>query len=312
VTLQTKLVAAAVLLVLTALVAAGLYVWKRPLSLYAWINRRALARGGFVKTEVATSVGRQTVWQAGSGKTLVVLHGAGDHAGGWADVAPRLATTHHVVVLDLAGHGESEPVKGPLSVGTVLTGVEEVVGGLTGGPVILVGNSLGAWIGLHYALRHPERVERLVLVNGGGLKGDRPDLTLTPSTREEAARTLAALRDPASPPISGWVMDDIIREAHVGPLGRLAQTAGEMDRYLLDGRLRKIVTPVDMVRGQSDRLFPPAYAQKMMAQLPASRLTLIPGCGHAPQQECPTRFLAVLREVLALPAPGPAIVTAGG
>jgi hypothetical protein len=41
----------------------------------------------------------------------------------------------------------------------------------------------------------------------------------------------------------------------------------------------------------------------MMAQLPASRLTTIPRCGHVPPQECPSRFTAALLEVLAMPAP---------
>ena len=43
----------------------------------------------------------------------------------------------------------------------------------------------------------------------------------------------------------------------------------------------------------------------MMAELPASRLTTIPGCGHVPQQECPSRFGSALLDVLTMPPPLP-------
>jgi hypothetical protein len=44
----------------------------------------------------------------------------------------------------------------------------------------------------------------------------------------------------------------------------------------------------------------------MMAQLPAARLTTIPGCGHVPMQECPARFGSALSDVLTMPPPMPA------
>jgi acyl-CoA dehydrogenase len=51
---------------------------------------------------------------------------------------------------------------------------------------------------------------------------------------------------------------------------------------------------------------------QMMAQLPASRLTTIPACGHVPQQECPARFGAALSDVLTMPPPLPALREAPG
>ena len=174
-------------------------------------------------------------------------------------------------------------------------------------PAIIVGNSLGAWVALLYAREHPDRVARLVLVNGGALVGDRTDLepdAEDPRGGGRADDAVAGLRRPG--PIPGFVLDDVVREAQTGPLARLAQTAGEMGQFVLDGKLAEITAPVDLLWGESDRLFSLAYARRMMAQLPASRLTTIPGCGHVPQQECPARFGAALSDVLTMPPPLPA------
>jgi pimeloyl-ACP methyl ester carboxylesterase len=115
------------------------------------------------------------------------------------------------------------------------------------------------------------------------------------------------LRDPGADPLPGFVLDNVVREAQAGPIGRLVQTAGEMGQYVLEGRLHEVKAPADLLWGESDKLFSIAYARRMMSQLPAARLTTIPACGHVPQQECPARFGAALSDVLTMPPPLPAM-----
>ncbi len=175
------------------------------------------------------------------------------------------------------------------------------------GKVTLVGNSLGAWVATVWAKEHAGRVSHLVLVNGGPLLGDRPDLTLQPKTRAEADRTLGALRDPSAPMIPDFVVDDIIRVAATGPIARLAAEETSMRAYLLDGKLRGFDVPVDLLWGASDRLLSVDYARRLAAQLPAARLTTIERCGHAPAVECPDRFTEALLRVLKDPLPEPTV-----
>ena len=293
-------------LVLLVLAVGALYVWKRPLSVYAAFNRRNLAGAGLTEAMADSPLGPQAYWSGGAGPTLVLLHGAGDSAGTWASIVDKLVPRYRVVVPDLAGHGHSAPADGPLSVGQVLVGVEAVLRTGPQEPVILVGNSLGAWVALLYAKQHPDRVARVVLVNGGALVGERPDLSLLPKTREEAAALMTQLRDPSADPIPGYVLDDVVREANHGPIARLAQSAGSMGEFVLEGKLHDLAVPVDLIWGESDKLFGLSYAKRMMAQLPASRITTIPGCGHVPHQECPARFRALLLDVLTMPPPLPA------
>ncbi|MEW6337618.1 MAG: alpha/beta hydrolase [Acidobacteriota bacterium] len=292
-------VALAVLASTAIAVGAWLFV-KRPLALYAWSTRGALARSGLVKIQADTPAGAQTVFTGGRGPATVLLHGAGDQAGTWFLVVPELAKKRSLIVPDLAGHGDSAPEKGPIAFTQVLEGVEGVIRSLAAGrKVTVVGNSLGAWVGIHVALRHPEWIERVVCVNGGPLRGSSGASAVLPRTREEARASVALTRDPASRPIPDKVLDDIVRQARVGPLARFAATASTMEPWVLaDEQLGALKVPVDIVWGASDRLMPVEYARRMQAAIPGARLQTLEACGHVPQVECPLALIAALATVL--------------
>ena len=274
-----------------------------PLARIAVAARAALDAAGLERREVQAAGRRLVLWRGGSGPHLVLLHGSGHQAGAWVAVAPGLLRDHTVHVFDLPGHGDSEPQEGPLRMAEVVAGLEEYLLALDG-KTTLVGNSFGAWLATVHAHRHPERVERIVLVNGGALFNlPAAGLSLTPADRETARRTMAALRDPASPELPDAVLDDIVKRAGSGPIGRMFQDPAGLMGHLLDGRLGEVTVPVDLLWGASDKLMTLDYARRMADQLPRSRLTVLERCGHIPASECPERFLEALRGVLALPPP---------
>ena len=91
--------------------------------------------------------------------------------GGWIDslstwyftTAPALATTRHVLLYDLRGHGRSErPVDG-YGLRSMAADLRELVDGFTSERIAVVGFSLGGAIAARFAVDHPDRVERLVL-----------------------------------------------------------------------------------------------------------------------------------------------------
>jgi pimeloyl-ACP methyl ester carboxylesterase len=295
------LLAFGVLIIIGIIVSAWM-VWKRPLMVDASFSRMALKRLGFSSSEIPTPDGEMTVWQAGSGQCLVLLHGAGDQAGAWARMVRGFAESSRVVIPDLPGHWKSDPRTGPLGVDQVLGGVEAIMESVCAGEhAILVGNSLGGWVALLYSRDNPGRVARLVLVNGGGLSLPNPAVTLYPENREQARATMTALMGPATPPLPGFVLDDVIRHAREGPAGRMAETASEMPKYLLDGQLSGVTVPVELVWGDSDGLLTMEYAGRMQAGLSRARLHPVKGCGHVPHRECPDRFAEVLRAALSEP-----------
>lgn len=272
----------------------------RPLTVFGWRTRLALRAAGVKRLAVATPAGRQVVFVGGHGPVLVLLHGAGGQAGTWFRVAPELAKTHRLIVPDLAGHGASAPASGPIEVRQVLEAAEAVIGTLANGDrVTLVGNSLGAWIAMLIAHRQPGRVAMAVCIDGGAIRG--PDLRarLQPKNRSDARESLAQTRDPERAPVPDFVLDDIVRQAQVGPLARLAATAASMEAYTLsETQLHEITVPVRLIWGASDRLVPIEYAKRMQGALLNVKLFTITGCGHVPPLECPDKFLAALRQAL--------------
>lgn len=295
----------AVMLAVTA--ALGLYFFSNPIGISLWIARSSLERMDVEKNTLTLERGELVYYNGGTGReTLVLLHGMGHQASSWVNVVPGLLTRYRLIVLDLPGHGESDPKKGRLTLQDSLDGVRAVLDEASpDAPVVLVGNSMGAWISLLYALEHPERVERLVLLNGGGLSGELKDeegpLTLLPETREQAARLIRALSPEGTPVPAGFVLDDMIEKIAEGPAPR--QIAGIDVDLLLDDRLGEITTGADILWGTDDWLLPLAYGRRLDDGLPASRFHELEGCGHIPHQQCPGLFLETLFEVMALDPP---------
>lgn len=296
---------------LIALVSTA-YAQQGPMDFFIAFSRSQLAAQGFVR-HAAEVGGHETVWwERGSGPALVLVHGVNDQAGSWFLVASGLVGEgYHVLLPDLPGHGESAPAAGPLSMTTVLTGfegwLETYAQSEDAGAPILVGNSMGAWIAMVIALRRPELTSRVVVVNGGPLRGETSDLDLLPKDREAARRLVAALRDPSSPPTPDAILDDLVRRVPTSQVTRMSQEEKDLESYLLkDERLAEIRTPVDVLWGESDHFLGRGYADRLVAALPNVRLTLIPKCGHVPQVECAQSFAEKLKEVLASAAPGAA------
>ena len=104
---------------------------------------------GFEKASVPVPFGHIVYFRAGSGPPLLFIHGVNDQAGTWARVAPAFAATHHVVVADLAGHGDSDPQQGDLTGTQLADGIAAVVAAeAPAGHLTVVGNSLGGFLAL--------------------------------------------------------------------------------------------------------------------------------------------------------------------
>jgi pimeloyl-ACP methyl ester carboxylesterase len=306
-TLLKVLVAIGVVMVI-AIIASVWMVWKRPLSVDARFSRFALGKLGMEEVSVPSPDGHVNVWIGGEGPCMVMLHGAGDQAGAWARMLKPLLDDYRVVIPDLPGHWKSDPREGPLGIDQLLSGVEVVMDSVCAGEeVVLVGNSLGAWLGMLYAHDYPARVSRLVAINGGAIKEDDPAVNLFPQNREEALETMKGLMGPATLPPPDFVLDDMVRHMNEGPAsrlaGRLADPNENIETYLLDDRLDEVVVPVELVWGDADALFTLDYAQRLLDGLPRARLHLVHGCGHVPHRECPDKTLEALEAALAMPPP---------
>lgn len=267
---------------------------RSPLRLFTWFSRWTLGQGGLVRETVPSDVGPQVVWSVGQGAAVVFLHDVGAQAGVWAKTFTELPRGRfRMIVLDLAGHGESAPATGPLGIGTMISGLAATVRQLD--RVVLVGHGVGAWLAMLYAGAHPDQVARVVVVGGGPLRGMRADVPLVPKDLDDARLLSAAVR---ATPAADYVLKDVVRSAAAGPLARWASAEPEYTELEAEERLAGFPVPVELVWGAADGLWPAEFADELARVLPESRLTKIDGCGHAPHEERPAEFAAVLAQVL--------------
>jgi pimeloyl-ACP methyl ester carboxylesterase len=167
-----------------------------------------------------------------------------------------------------------------------------------GGPVTVAGLSMGAWMGTRLALRRPELVARLVLVDAAGYRGqdwERIDKLVRVEDMAGVELLYGALFS-----ITPWVMrhsrSGFLR-AYTSPSVRNLLAALEESDTYLDSDLARLRMPVALIWGERDGLFRLDTARAMAAALPRSRLYVLRGCGHAVHLECPRAMVGALRQV---------------
>lgn len=109
-------------------------------------------------------------WGNPSAPTVILVHGGFDHARSWDWTARALAQDYHVVALDLRGHGDSGwSLDGGYSIANFVYDLAQLVDMIDRSPVTIVGHSLGGSVSLRFAGLYPEKVQRIVAIEGLGL-----------------------------------------------------------------------------------------------------------------------------------------------
>lgn len=156
--------------------------------------------------------------------TIVAVHGITANGLAWYEVARRLAGRVTLLAPDLRGRGASRSVSGPYGLARHADDVAVLIGALGSGPVTVVGHSMGAWVSALAAVRHPELVRRVLLVDGA------VTFPLPQGVREEDA--LAAVLGPALARLSTIFPDrDAYREFWRGHPAFVGEWTEGIDAY---------------------------------------------------------------------------------
>src|SRR5579871_4980817 len=140
--------------------------------------------------------------EAGSGPEVILLHGLGGDRSAWAFTVPALAKKFHVYAPDQVGFGDSDKPLIDYRISTLVEFLDAFCKKLNIQKATLVGNSLGGWVALDFALKHPDRVNKLMLVDSAGYSPKRvggPVYTreqlhaLDPATVEEEKRLMSMI-----------------------------------------------------------------------------------------------------------------------
>lgn len=107
------------------------------------------------------------VWE-GTGKSILCVHGITANCCCWEVMASTLFPQYRVMAMDLRGRGRSDKPNQGYSLDHHIRDINCLLDDLNIKKVVIMGHSLGAFIGLAFAARYPDRIDRLILVDGGG------------------------------------------------------------------------------------------------------------------------------------------------
>jgi pimeloyl-ACP methyl ester carboxylesterase len=176
-------------------------------------------------------------------------------------------------------------------------------------PYHLVASSLGGKVAVEFAVRHPELVDRLVLLCPSGM-GDVERLPIVDGVRRNDIRALVESvfhdADQAGPPLVAYYARSFAdRRWRTGLLRTVRGTMGHCVR----DRMALVCRPTLVVVGEQDRIVDPLRVEEAARLLPDGRFLSIPACGHAPQLERPEIVNPLVSDFLNGGEPGDAHLT---
>jgi pimeloyl-ACP methyl ester carboxylesterase len=250
----------------------------------------------------------------GAGVPVVFIHGFPTSGHLWSEVIPLMPRGHRIVVLDLLGYGRSDrPLKRAVDVRAHAERVVELLDELRIHRACIVGHGIGGGIAQSLAIRHPERVSHLCLIDSVAF--DR-----WPTLEAQLAR--------ASLPISRFLPPDalltIVRRNMRHGYADHARAAHSIDLYLrpfketegraalvahilaltsretikLGRQLGKIRAPTAIVWGEHDRVIPLAVGRRLQSTIAGATLDVIPDGRHFTPEELPRQIADAIGRLL--------------
>lgn len=239
-----------------------------------------------VQRRIATAQGETFVMESGKdgAPAVVFLHGSASNSVTWLRDAAVLGDRFKVYAVDMIGEpGLSAESRPPLASGAYAPWLGEVLAGLGVDHCALVGISLGGWLALEFATRHPDRLSALALLCPGGVGRHRnvllwaaPLLALGPWGRARFMQIVGAPQpDPDAPPAAkafAAFMADIHREFIV--------RRERLPRFS-DAALRRLTMPLMAILGGRDAFIDsPGTRARLTANIPHADIRWLPQASH--------------------------------
>ena len=235
--------------------------------------------------------------ELGSGPPVVMLHGllVGSMASWYFTAAPVVARAHRVLLYDLRGHGKSERALTGYDIETMATDLASLSSEFSQEPVALVGHSYGAAIALHFAIHHPRRVRRLVLVEAPlpASRLDELDAFLGKSPAQMADSLPGVLRDALAR--KGRQATRFIDALRFLTVESSLFTDLRGARDIPDRVLQSVTCPVLCIYGTESSCRP--VGERLARALPNAKLTMLHG-GHFLPLEASEAVSASIAEFL--------------
>lgn len=247
--------------------------------------------------------------EAGSGPTVILLHGLGGDTTNWAATIPALAAKYHVYVPDQIGFGQSDKPVMNYRVATLVEFLDQFYKKLGIEKATVVGNSLGGWTAASFAISHPGKVDKLVLVSAAGYTAKRwggPELTkdiysvLNPSTTADLKRAMSAVfynKAMITDQFVETLFTNKLKKGDGYTINAFIDSIMRGEDYI-DDKVKTIKAPTLVIWGREDGLTPLGMGEAFAQDIPGAQKVIIEKCGHVAQLEKPAEFNAALLKFL--------------
>jgi pimeloyl-ACP methyl ester carboxylesterase len=238
---------------------------------------------------------------------ILFIHGFGSSLHTWEEWASALESRYRIVRFDLPGNGLSDPdPEGDYSDERSHKLIVTLMDGLGLVQVGIAGHSIGGRLAWTFAARHPQRVDRLVLVAPDGFASPGFEYGRAAEVPASMALMRYVLPEPllkmslapayADPAVLTPALTTRYHEMMLAPGARQAMLARMRQTVLTDPvpLLRGIQAPTLLIWGEQDAMIPFANAADYLGALPNARLSALPGVGHLPQEERAAQGLEAL------------------
>lgn len=258
--------------------------------------------------------------ESGQGQpAIILLHGFGASLFSWREVMQPLSHQAQVIAYDRPAFGLTErPLTwqgiNPYSTEAQADLLIALLDHFKIQKAVLVGNSAGGTVAVLAALKYPERVQALVLVDaaiyqGGGLPGWVKLLAGLPQVQRLGPLLVRQIATSGDDTIrSAWHDPSQITQAVLAGYHKPLQSR-DWDRALwqfslasqplnLPSRLSEIKVPTLVITGDDDRIVPTDLSLRLAKEIPGAQLRVISNSGHLPQEEKPEEFLQAVQTFL--------------
>jgi pimeloyl-ACP methyl ester carboxylesterase len=245
--------------------------------------------------------------EKGRGTPLVLIHGFTSSTYSWKDVFEPLSKNFRVIAVDLKGFGFSGKPDGDYTRRAQAILVTHLLDYLKIERAWLCGNSMGGEIALNLALRNPQRVAGLILIDSSGASvtgasSVAPSYVSIPIVgRALTAFAMTSDRLVRQGLLRSFYDASKINEERVATYYRPLKTRGgqlaalrartQAGQFPIEQDLGKIKAPTLIIWGAEDALIPLEAGRKMNSLIKDSKLVIIEKCGHVPEEEMPERVL---------------------
>ena len=214
--------------------------------------------------------------RAGSGSPVLLLHGGANDSSDWIETMSIFSKDYSLYAPDLVGYGLSDRKDAGYRLSDFTEATLALMRNLSLGSVFMVGHSLGGRVCLEIAIRHPEMVRRLVLIDTAGFSR---------LTRLGGFLGMAA-----------WGVRRMLKRPQ--PYPKIVMENGAYGHWMCLESLPELRVPTLIVWSHIDPYYPLAGALSAVDLMPQARLEIFSGYGHAPHRADKDRFHALLRGFL--------------